>query len=466
MNKLLEITMQEFTPKISPEIHGKIEEELKQLPNFIDDIFKNSIKLLSSDIPIEYLGWERMSPKEEIKHMSTNNKYVHDMARSNTYMVKFIFRLHKHEIMEKPMYLIYGEDGNLIKLSGTTYVGSYILSDRSLSPSLGGIFLKLMISKLNFTISYKSIIKNGEKIPVGIINCKILLLNIMDKLGKPITPVFLYSLCRYGISHFDNEMLLYKDDDNNTKTKELMDTHDIYTTIYQGLNSKPRNHMNSSYIPHNIQIAVKKGTGNIHMISAIIYVLDMLPDLEKDLLKVYGNVEKEKELFVIALSRILYKESYSGHRMLEDTKLHLSSLDGYLDIITKNNLKYIDIHVNDFYELLCNIVDKYQDLVVNFKDYHNNLKNKYMDFLPYIGYDIIYIFNKIMLRINRRGKIITVKEIIKNFTELSPKKIYSLIKTNGQNLALSVLENTSDIKYVKATSIQEDYNGPYLLMAG
>ena len=64
-----------------------------------------------------------------------------------------------------------------------------------------------------------------------------------------------------------------------------------------------------------------------------------------------------------------------------------------------------------------------------------------------------------MLRINRRGPNITSKEVNKNLSELSPKKLFSLIKSSGQNLSLSVCDNSSDLIYVKATSIQEDYNG-------
>lgn len=462
MNKLLTAIMREFTPKVSKEINGTIDKKLEELPTYLDDVFRNGTKILHPGIPLKYVGWERMSPKEEIKHMTTS-RYVHDMADSNIYMVKFKFNINGNEVMEKPIYLPYADLGNIVRFSGTRYVMSYILSDRSLSPSLAGLFLKLNISKLNFTTTHKVIIKNNEKITVDIKNSKILLLNIIDKLGNPITPTFLYLLCRYGMSYFDKNMKVFLDEDGSL-SKELEIEHDIYTTQYHAYGGKPRRHMNVAYRPHCLCIAVPKGTGNIDLISTIIYSLDMLPDLAKDVVKVFGNIEKEKEVFVMMLSRILYKESYSMYRMLEDTKQHLNSLEGYLDLLTKNNLKYVDIHVNDFYELLYELVTRYQDLVVNFKDYHNNLNNKYMDVNSYIGFDVTYPYNKIMLRINRRGPTIASKEITKNFAELSPKKIFSLVKSSGQNLALSVLDNSSDLIYVKATSIQEDYDGPILVV--
>lgn len=463
MTNLLKATMITFTPKVSEEINGTIEEKLKELPIFLDDIFSNSVKLLNPKISFEYLGWERMSPKEEIEHMKAS-RYVHDMGDSNVYMVKFKFRINKTEIMEKPLYLLFAEQGNITKMSGTRYVASYIISDRSLSPSISGLFLKLQISKLNFTVSHKVIIKNNEKITVDIKHSKILLLNITDKLGNPITPSFLYLLCKYGISHFDPNMKIFLDSKNPGLKESLESEYDLYTTIYNITGGKPRKHMKVDYRPHDLYIAVRKGTGNIDMISAIIYCLDMLPDLAKEVAKYYGDIENEKEVSTMLLARLLYKESYIMHRMLEDTKQHLSTLEGYLDILTKSNLKYVGIDVNNFFELTYELITRYQDLVVNFKDYHNNLNNKYMDILSYISYDIYYTFNKIMLRINRRGPSITSKEINKNFAELSPKKIYSLVKTNGQNLSLSVLDNTSDLIYVKATSIQEDFNGPRILV--
>lgn len=434
MNRVLRAVMEAFTPKVSKEIDGIIEDEISGLPDFLDNIFRNSIKLLLPGIQLEYIGWERMTPKEEIKFVSST-RYVHDIADSNLYMVKFLFRFNKTEIIEKPLYLLYGERGNITKLSGTKYVMSHIISDRSISPSANGIFLKLMISKLNFAGTLKSVLRNGEKFPITLIHAKILLLTIEDKLGKPITPVYLYLLCNYGLSHFDNELIIFDD-----KRTIDMDVYNVYTTVYGVQGGKPRGHMDSGYVPHKISIAIKKEKDNLNLIGCLLYCLDMLPDLGKDLIKRYGKVTEEKEFFTIALARLLYKESYSMYRMLEDTKQHLYSLDGYLDILTRKNLTFLDIHVSDFFQLLQVITDKYHDLVINFKDYHNNLGNKYMDILSYISYDIYYTFNKCMLRINRRGPNITSKEVNKNLSELSPKKLFSLIKSSGQNLSLSVCD--------------------------
>lgn len=437
----------EYTPKISSELNGTVKKEFETIPDFLENVFRNSMKMLSPGIPFEFIGVGNVTPKEEIKH-NTTTRYVHDIAESYLYMKKFIFRFNGKDIIEKPLYLPYAERGNITKLSGTKYVVSQVVSDRSISPSNNGIFLKLMISKLNFVTVMKTIIKNEQKYAVSLLHSKMLLLNIDDKLGKPITPIFIYLLTKYGLSHYSDRLIFKKGD---IDTKQYADYD-----VYESTGIKPRGLSVSVYKPHGIKILVKKGHSDEQLISNILYALDMFPELSEELGKVYGNLKREKEFFTMVLARLLYKDSYSVIRMLDDTKQHLLSLEGYLDAITNKNLKYIGIEAENFYKLLEYLLFNYSDLVVNFKDYHNNLNNKYLDVLSYITYNIYYTFNKILLRINSRGPNITLKEVNKNLAELSSKKIFSIIKSSGINLTLSVFDYSGDLIYPKATAILED----------
>ena len=436
----------DYTPKISKELNGTVKKEFEEIPAFLENVFSNSMKMLSPGIPLEFLGIEKVSPKEEIKY-NTTTRYVHDIAESYLYMIKFVFRYNKKDIIEKPMYIPFAERGNLTKLSGTRYVVSQVVSDRSISPSNNGIFLKLMISKLNFSTVMKTIIKNQQKYAVSLLHSKLLLLNIDDKLGKPITPIFIYLLTKYGLSSYSRNLIFKYD-----VTENDYEDYDVYesTTI------KPRGHLATVYKPHNLKILVNKNHNDEPLIANLLYCLDMFPELSKDLINVYGNDKKEKEFFTMVLARLLYKDSYSLYRMLDDTKQHLMSLEGYLDAITAKNLRYVGIDVENFYKLLETILFKYSDLVVNFKDYHNNLNNKYLDVLSYITYNIYYTFNKVLLRINSRGPTITLKEVSKNLSELSSKKIFSIIKSSGVNLTLSVFDYSGDLIYPKSTAIIED----------
>lgn len=421
----------EYTPRLSKELNGTIKQEFETIPTFLEEVFKNSMKMVQSGIPFEFLGVAPVTPKEEIKH-NTTTRYVHDIAESYLYMVKYLFRFGGKDIIEKPMYLIYGERGNITKISGTKYVVSQVVSDRSISPSNNGIFLKLMISKLNFITNMKAIVKNGQKYVVSLLHSKLLLLNIDDKLGKPITPIYTYLLSKYGLTPYNKNLTFTKEDVDES----VLEKYDVY----ESTGIKPRGHLVAVYKPHNYKILIKKGHTDEALISNLLYVMDMFPDNVEDIVQSYGNIKKEKDVFTMVLARLLYKDSYSMMRMLYDTKQHLLSLEGYLDAITSKNLKYIGIDVPDFYQLMEYLQINYNDLVVNFKDYHNNLNNKYLDVLSYITYPIYYTFNKVLLRINTRGPAITLKEVTKNLAELSAKKIYTIVKSSGVNLTLSVFD--------------------------
>ena len=447
----------EYTPRLSKELNGTVKQEFETIPYFLENVFRNSMKMLQDGIPFEFIGVAPVTPKEEIKH-NTTTRYVHDIAESYLYMVKYIYKFGGKDIIEKPLYVPFAERGNITKLSGTKYVVSQVVSDRSISPSNNGIFLKLMISKLNFVTVMKAIVKNGQKYVVSLLHSKLLLLNIDDKLGKPITPIYIYLLTKYGLSTYGKNIVFTKDDVDES----VLEKYDVY----ESTGIKPRGHLVSVYKPHNYKLIVKKGHNDEALISNLLYVMDMFPDNVEDMVQAYGNVKKEKEFFTMVLARLLYKDSYSMIRMLYDTKQHLLSLEGYLDAITAKNLNYIGIQAENFYKLMEYLLFNYSDLIVNFKDYHNNLNNKYLDVLSYITYPIYYTKNKVLLRINTRGPSITLKEVTKNLAELSAKKIFTIIKSSGVNLTLQVFDSSSDLIYPKATALIEDRLVLIYLIAG
>lgn len=447
----------DYTPRLSKELNGTVKQEFETIPYFLENVFRNSMKMLQDGIPFEFIGVAPVTPKEEIKH-NTTTRYVHDIAESYLYMVKYIYKFGGKDIIEKPLYVPFAERGNITKLSGTKYVVSQVVSDRSISPSNNGIFLKLMISKLNFVTVMKAIVKNGQKYVVSLLHSKLLLLNIDDKLGKPITPIYIYLLTKYGLSTYGKNIVFTKEDVDES----VLEKYDVY----ESTGIKPRGHLVSVYKPHNYKLIVKKGHNDEALISNLLYVMDMFPDNVEDMVQAYGNIKKEKEFFTMVLARLLYKDSYSMIRMLYDTKQHLLSLEGYLDAITAKNLNYIGIQAENFYKLMEYLLFNYSDLIVNFKDYHNNLNNKYLDVLSYITYPIYYTKNKVLLRINTRGPSITLKEVTKNLAELSAKKIFTIIKSSGVNLTLQVFDSSSDLIYPKATALIEDRLVLIYLIAG
>ena len=160
------------------------------------------------------------------------------------------------------------------------------------------------------------------------------------------------------------------------------------------------------------------------------------------------------------LGRITFKNSYSMDRIIESMLEHFDILEGYLDNLNKNKLALSGVKVNDFYDLLHIIMENYNVWLRNSKEYNADINNKYIDIQYYLFYDIIVGFNRIILSINKRitkKANMSYEEVNKIFlNELTTGKIFSLIKSQQQNLAIMLCDNTLDIKYPKITALLED----------
>src|SRR5687768_11868342 len=80
------------TPKINPQIgNGLAVEHMKQCEKYLDDVFKAAAKGFPEGLL--YLGSERCTPQEEFDENTKikGNKRVFDVARSDIYMVKYLF---------------------------------------------------------------------------------------------------------------------------------------------------------------------------------------------------------------------------------------------------------------------------------------------------------------------------------------------------------------------------------------
>ncbi len=468
MNDVLKRTIEENCPKFNKNVvEGTAKYVLKVIPEFFDDIIKSSIRSLSPSINLTYEGYRRLTPKEEFNRMivSDINKTTYDLAVSDLYMVEYIFK-YNNEIIRRPLYLPFTNDGNIIQISNTKYSIVPVLSDTVISPSYNEVFVRLLKDKLTFKSTTRNFIINGEKQPGQIVYTRIVktsTMNLSDNIGKPLTAVSLYLLGEYG---FKETMKRYCKTDKYVITNQDTTNLKAEYNIFESTRIKPRSLKEYGYNGHEVKICLHKSIEITpfleNFIFGIIYTLDILPEHADDMITVSNmdNIEEERLYWRIMLGRITYKNSFSIDRIVDDMNEHFDTLQGYLDNLIKTKLRENGIRVNNFFDLLVNILDNYNIWLINSKEYNSDINNRYIDMLYYIMYDIIVGFNKVILNINKRaGKKanLSQKEIVKIFTnELSPRKIFTLVKSQSQNLALMLCDSSTDIKYPKVTALLED----------
>lgn len=468
MNHILASVIDNHCPKFSEKlVEGTAKEILANIPSYLDVFFGESILSLNSSVDFKYHGYRRMTPYEEFITMlgSTNNKTMFDLAVDDLYMVEYLFKFNKRDY-KRTLYLPFAEKGNIMRISSTPYVIVPVLSDTVISPSPKSIFVRLFKDKMDFISRYRNFVVNGVKTPGQIIHCAIVRTNNMkleDKIGKPLTPIGLYLLGRYGLKATLEKYMGIKDVIVTDKdTSMLADKYHIFESTKE----KPGGHKDYVYVGHDVKICIPNKYEITplleNFIFGIIYALDILPREDANTLAVCNgnNLRREILHWRIILGKITYKGFFSINRITTDMDNLFDALEGYMDSISRTKLREAGTKVNNLYDLIAVILDQFSYMMRNSKEHNSDINNRYKDIPYYMLYDIIAGFNRAITKLNRRASktnVIMEKELNSIFKEeLSPKKFYHNTKSQSMTICFQMADYTSDIKYPKCTALLED----------
>ena len=515
MNDILCQIEDKHTARFNMEvINGNVKGILEDVPAILDGIIQTSIMSVNPNVDLKYLGYRVMTPEDEHAATFKNPKIKTqvDTAISFITPIELVFE-YEGVKFKRMLQLPYAEDGNILRMGGTNYHTTPVLSYRVISPNYKEVFVRLIKAKLLFKTIVYSFIKNGNRQPLQVIYSTIMRLGsrkIVNIVGRVFPPAALYNVIRYGVrgcllmtkgerraayasayreytdkkkaarskdilsyaawiagygymvlaKHYKDreKLLVITTDDNVYKLKDEYD-------IYESQKLKPKGYKGDIYTPHDVKIAIHKSINTKpsteHTITSMLYVLDVFTENAIEFPEIFNSkdLESEKLYWEIMLGRIYYKNNYTVDRMGSDIHEHFTTLEGYIDDISKEKLVDAGVDVVDFFELLEYILDMYNILINNSKAYNSDINNRYIDIIYYLLHDIIVSFNKVILGINKRisKRALTFKEIQRIFAnELSPKKIFGLVKSTAMNLAINMVDVSSDIKYPKITSVLED----------
>lgn len=450
MNNLLSEILDTNTMQMNKVVtEGVAKDILKTIPSYLNKFIIDSIKSLSKEVDLEYLGYRSMTPKEEYEKtiLSKGPGTTYDLATNNVTLTEFKFT-YMGTPFSRYLYLPYGERGNLIKFGDTNYHIIPVLSDTVISPNHKKVFVRLLKAKISFNSIVKNFIVDGERVHGQLIYNDMLSINptqIIDNIGKPLPATSLYMLGKFGIAETIKK---YTNAKEVIVTDQNVDEYREEYHVYESTKQKPRGLKEYGYIGHDVKILVKKGVSNKlyvdNIIYGTIYCLDILPNHAADFVQLANtNVKEEIIYWRIMLGRIGYKNSFSVDRIINDVNAHYELLDGYIDQLIKKKLEETGVVINDFFDLVALIMTNYNLWLINSKEYNSDISNRYIDILYYLLYDIIIGFNKVILGINRRvsKRTLSMKEILKIMNnELSPKLIYKLVNSRTPSLCLNVCD--------------------------
>lgn len=464
MNIIFAELLDDVTPKFNHEVlNGLATRDVKTAPEYIDAIIKSSMR--SATPKLEYHGWRKLSPEEEYDSLFGNNsnRIDYDVAVSDLYKIELLFTYNGVKLPRRYLYMPFLDDGGIMHISDTKYHIVPVLSDTVVSPNEKEVFIRLLRDKLTFKRTNRNILCNGEKISGDVIFSTMYRTSsrtIKDALGNIVPPIALYLFAEHGLKE---TFIKYAGIEPIVTYESDLDKYKDKYNIYSSTRLKPRTLKDNNYIGHDVSILIPKDVSNPlvdNLVTGFIYTLDVNYHKAREMTDTINNGKPEKEIIYwkLLLGRIIFKDNFSADRVYADIVDHFTSLRSYIDSLIKAKLEEINIYVNDFFDLLAVILGKYSNWLLNSKSYSNNIFNRYVDVLYYIMYDIILGVNKTIFEITRKSmkKDLTDNEVSRVMNHnLSPKKIYSIVKSSATNLTLLLVDVSGDNKYFKMTSVLE-----------
>lgn len=443
MDKILKNLIEEKTAKVNPLIGNGL---ACYSGKFVEQTIDERLKETSKGYPpgLKYLGYERCTPLEEFTEKS-KKRVAHreyDIAHSDVYMIKLYFSFNDEPLPVKFIYLPFFEEAGSIMIGGNRWFDTPVIFDRAITPGENSIFVRIHKGRLTFKRFQYPFLRNEILSTAQIVYGLLYNKNAKQKLVKPLvranTAVGHYLFCRYGVTQtfkkFANTDIKIVD----LTTIGINDYPEEQYVIYRSTQIPPKSFRNKDlYKGTNLAIIVKKEEDSItafNLAAAFFYVIDLFVDYFE--LAFIDN----QDLWLVILGHILLSGSYNQGKLYEDMSAHLKSLNEYLDMGDVETLRNLGEDVEDFYDLIANLMVTYSDRVVKDAKQINSFYKKELNILYYLLYEItsniVLMYFKLMkLTGTKNLNINTINTIMKE--HLSVGMWFKVTRNNGEFNSIS-----------------------------
>ena len=454
MDKFTAKLQADVTPKINPLLgNGLAVEHLKRIDEFIDEIFR----MASRSYPpgIKYMGFKRCPPDrafDEITKRKNNQPQQYDVALSYMKMNEYYFDVGGKMITRYMQVPFCGP-------AGTIYIGGSrmnifpVLSDRVISVGVSNIFVRLLRARVTFERNVFRYVADDEVETVQVVHSQIYHRNPkVRKLKRTVSAncsLMHYLFCKYGFTETFEKyggtvpIVGYGGEINDTKYPP--DEWIICRTTGLAPAGTGRQYWEKT----DIRLAVRrdKYTPMVkNMIGGFFYVCEYFPTL------MIPDYIDSLHRWKVLMGHIIFSGTIGAGKLHDDIDDHIKSLDEYLDSLVKDQLKNIGIHVEDFYDLMALIVEKYDTWIIENADKVNSMHGKELNVLYYLCFDITSEIFKMMFKLRAAYKSkgeITVKVAtdIMNAT-IKTGKAFKINRDHGE---VSSVSYSGDNKAFKIT---------------
>jgi len=462
MDPIISELTEEEVPRGHKELlHGLAKTQLMDSALVVDKIFREASRSFPSCL--QYEGYKVLTPDECYKSLldiSGNKEY--DIAKCSLYMAEFVFSTDidgERVYIPRRIFLPYIENDGSIYLSGNKYYFKPVLTDRIISATGGGFFIRLMQDKFpcgekGYNICINNEIKMVFVLEVPVFN------KLRPRRGRKtlieIPNAVHYILSKYGLQDTFSKYLKKKNIKiipKSSITPSHMDDFYVYT-------SAKHIDLDIAFIipKDDVKTISDRETIDAYM-AGIFQVLDRygVSNRDKKPTITMENIY-DKRSWKNALTNLLITSTYSGKVvtypstvLLREISIHYERLDTYLERQLQDYLSHIGVRIENFYDLLHYIISHSKHLRAA-----NNVWMKYLDVSYYIFYKFIETIFSVKNTIVGKlaaGNRVTSKDISKLLQKLSTRMFLNITKGGSRNIVLDTVDYPGDNIYLGMTQL-------------
>lgn len=458
---LLEEDATKFNPLIC---NGFANNQLPSVEQYLDNILREASKTFPTEL--KYVGMVRMTPFQDFKSiLAKSGRVEHDLSENTVFPVELTFEFTGRGESAKnitiPLALPYLKDGYLFKVASSSYRITPVLTDRVLSIEADKVFIRLLRNKIFVRRALHNVKIDGVATLEQILWVRLHYTKLMSNTTK-FSSVAHYLLGELGYTEMCKKYLGHIPLIGTSKdlTYEKYPIKDYVHIESSGLPPKCMK-MQKDYLCNTYKIVCPRDkwdplTKNIML--GIIYTMDIFPE------QISLDMLDEPRTWRFILAKILFKDDMSTEVLLKRVNKHYDSIDQYIDSSIKRRLYESGHEINDFFELLVLISKHFNVWILGNAEISSMVYNSYLDVIYYIMYEIlagVFMIGSNLDADNNNGKILTEKDVLSVLrSKLSKGKIYSLTNVREPNLAISLIESSTDNIYTKLSSpLETQSNG-------
>lgn len=422
------------TPKMNPFIvEGVAYHEMKKVLPFIDSRWN----LIAPGFPegLEYRGYKVADPyvdhAERVRKKDPRSAY--EISQTDFFLVHYHFRYKGEDMPPLPLYLPFCKIGGLLNISGSMFQISPILADRVISIGDNSIFVDNGRSKVPFKRKSWSIIVDGFLQEGNAVSG--MLYHRQDKRFKKSTAANAnnvhYLFAQYGV---DGAFKRYADCEVKIIHRNQM--HEMDATQWVMVRSKNNkiSRVNESCelvlcVP---RLAWEKSTAARTLATGLFYAADHWPD------RLTETRIMDRHHWIVLMGHAWLTSEASEIYLKEEMRAHLNTISEYLDEPVRLTLKEIDIHVENYFDLLFVIADRYVAWANESSDRMMTMYGKELRLLQSVLYPVtssmmtMYYKLKSTIRQNEaKGTELSMKQLADHFaTYIRPRKMYEIRENN------------------------------------